>query len=301
MGRALLAGAALPGARLAFEFVVRAGRMQSLPMQRPYEPPLVPARRGTGPSPFGPTPVDVIGAVKFVFDDLEWKSNVALGLVLMLIPVVGPIALSGWLCEVHQRLVRNHPRPVPKLDFADFVHYLGRGLVPFLVQLVMLLPIWLLLIVLYVGVGVGIAAGIMHGQPWVGLVVALFAMAFGSVCGLLYSVVLNAAQTRAELTESFGEALQLRALYDYLSTTWLQAILKGFLFSLVAFGIMLTGSLLCVGMYPAAIVVNIAAMHLRWQVYRYHVERGGQPIAIKEPQLLPSEALMRPSGMYTSG
>ena len=270
-------------------------------MQRPYEPPLEEAaHRGLATSPYGATPVRVLAGVRFVFEDPDWKTTVLMGLVLFLIPVVGPIAFSGWLCEVQQRLVRGHPRPVPRIDFADFTHLLGRGVVPFLVQLVMLLPIYAVISLLYVGVGIGVAASVVQGTPWIALVVGLVSLLLGTMVGLVYSVVLNAAQTRAELTESFGDALQPRALMDYLGKTWLQAIIKGFLFSFVAFGIALAGMLLfCVGIYPAMVVVQIAAMHLRWQIYRYHVERGGEPIAIKEPQVLPSEAA-RPAQVYVA-
>jgi hypothetical protein len=57
------------------------------------------------------------------------------------VPVVGPIALSGWMCEVHQRRVRRHPTPVPKIDFGDFGEYIKRGLHVFLVQLVITMPL----------------------------------------------------------------------------------------------------------------------------------------------------------------
>ena len=110
-------------------------------MQSPYEPPtggadgrLIPARSELAQ-------VSVVDSVRFVFEDDEWKTNVLIGTVLTLIPVIGPIVLAGWLCEIHQRLVRGHPRTAPKLDFSDLGHYLGRGVWPFLVQLVMSLPL----------------------------------------------------------------------------------------------------------------------------------------------------------------
>jgi hypothetical protein len=126
-------------------------------------------------------------------------------------------------------------------------------------------------------------------------------LGFVFVCLALMGLLMNTTQTRAELTESFGDALSPRGVLGYLRMTWLQVLVRGLVFSLVAFGIMLAGmALLCVGMYPAAVVVQIASTHLRWQIYRYHVTRGGEPISIKEPQAVPSEA-MRPrfvSGSY---
>ena len=244
------------------------------------------------PGPSAAPAVRVLDSVRFVFDDRDWKTNCLIGVVFLFIPIVGPIALAGWLCEIHQRLVRGHPQPVPKLDFSDLGHFLGRGVAPFLVQLVLTVPIWMLMVGGYFVAAFGSLALIAGtGEPLLGLVVVLLVVACVGVLALLLGVVMNAAFTRAELTESFGGALSLGPLLQYTRTTWLQFLIKNILFGFVSMGIMIVGmALFCVGIYPAAIVLQIAAMHLRWQIYRYHVDHGGEPIAVKEPQALPSEA-----------
>jgi hypothetical protein len=244
------------------------------------------------PGPATTPTVRVLDSVRFVFDEQEWKTNCLIGVVFLFIPIVGPIALAGWLCEIHQRLVRGHPQPVPKLDFSDLGHFLGRGVSPFLVQLVLSVPISIMIVGGYLVAAFGSLALIAAtGEPLLGLVLVLLVVACVSVLSLLLGVVMNAAFTRAELTESFGDALSLRPLLQYTRMTWLQVLVKTILFGFVGMGVMFVGmALFCVGIYPAAIVLQIAAMHLRWQIYRYHVDRGGEPIAVKEPQVLPSEA-----------
>jgi hypothetical protein len=52
----------------------------------------------------------------------------------------------------------------------------------------------------------------------------------------------------------------------------------------------LGGYCLCVvGVYAAAAVIVMARMHLRWQIYRHYLARGGEPIPVKPAQALPSE------------
>jgi hypothetical protein len=274
----------------------------SLAMQSPYEPPL---NRRWDPllaARSEAAPVSVLDSVRFVFDDPQWKNNVGIGLVFSLIPLVGPIALGGWLCEIHQRLVRGDPRPTPKLDFADLGHYLTRGVVPFLVQLVVLAPLWLLFMAGYFITAFGVIAAVSAtGQPLVGVLIVVAALVCMMAVFVAAGLVGTSAQTRAELTESFTESLSPGAVLGYMLSTWSQILVKGFLFTLLSMGIALAGlALLCVGVYPAAVVIQIAAVHLRWQIYRYHVDRGGEPISIKEPQVPPSEAMRAPLRSYSS-
>ena len=127
------------------------------------------------------------------------------------------------------------------------------------------------------------------------VIVGVVVLAFVFVCLLGLGVLVNAVQTRAELTESLGESLSPHAVLSYARSTLLVVVIKGLAFSVLSVGILLVGlALLCLGAYPAGAVVQIAAAHLRWQIYRHHVDRGGDPITLKEPQPLPSEAARAP-------
>ncbi len=139
-------------------------------MQPPWQP-----SEAQAPGPDS-TEVSSLGAFKTVFADPEWKTNMLLALVFMIIPIVGPIALSGWMAEVHQRHLRKHPKPVPKIDFSDFGDYIRRGLPVFLGGLVIGVPLWILgyLFIAAAAVGAGITANVT-GEPLAGLGVGLAA------------------------------------------------------------------------------------------------------------------------------
>lgn len=259
------------------------------PWTAPQAAPLAPPHAAGPP----PAPLSAIASVKFVFASPEWKTNVLFGMLLSLIPIAGPIAFAGWLAEMNQRLVRRHPTPLPKFDFTDFVHYLGRGLPVFLANLLASLPFAFMAgILAMVAVFGGVAAQVgMHGEPFIMIGVWALTGFFFFAGWLVTSVFTNAAQTRAELTEDFGQAIDFGKLWAYTRATWARVLVKNISFAFIAMGLFFLGMLLCyLGMYPAIAVIQIAAAHLRWQVYEHYLAEGGEPIALKPPQWLPSEA-----------
>ena len=250
-----------------------------------------PPQQAMTPGPSQPRPISPLEAVRFVFESPDWKHNMLMGAVLMLIPLVGPICFAGWMCEAHQRLVRRHPQPMPKFDFSDFTHYLTRGLMPFLAGFVLTFPLIIVVYALMAGVTFGaIAADAATGEPLITVAVAAGGGLISILIWICMAAVMNAATTRAELTEDFGRALSFGPMLDYTRSTFTRYVLKTIVFGFLAFGIILLGMLACyIGLYPAAFVIQVASMHMRWQLYDDHVGRGGEPIELKPPQWLPSE------------
>jgi hypothetical protein len=264
----------------------------------PYLPPTpAPAQ---SPGPGVAQDVSVIRAVKAVFEDPNWKNNVLIGIVFMIIPIVGPIALSGWMCEVQQRLIRRHPNPVPKIDFGDFGDYIRRGLAVFLTNLIVGVPIMLVIYFFAAALGFGaFAAGAAANEPLIAVAVGVVGGLFFIIFAMAISVVVNAAQTRAELTEELGQALAFGQIMAYTKATFGVVLKKNIIFMFVGFGIVLLGMLACYfGLYPAMVVLQISAMHLRNQVYVDYLGKGGEPIPLKPPQALQSEARMPPQPQY---
>jgi len=253
-------------------------------------PPPAPIQQ-MSPGPAQPEPLSALDAIRFVLRSNELKNNLLFGVLLMVIPIAGPICFAGWMCETHQRLLRRHPEPVPKFDFGDFGHYLSRGVAGFLVGLVVSLPLMLLFY--------GIAAAGTFG--FFALMAAtdevLFGVAFAAVLSIIailmwmfMMILMNAAATRAELTEDFGMSFKLGEIWSYASRTWSKVLVKMITFGFLGFGIVLLGMLACyIGIYPAVVVIQIASMHLRYQIYQHYLAEGGAPIPVKPPQWLPSE------------
>ncbi len=234
----------------------------------------------------------VLEAVRFMSKGPDWTHNLLLGSVFVLIPLVGTLALQGWMCEVLQRLERADPRPVPKLDFNDFGHYLGRGVAPFVAGLV----VGMLCALLWVGgFFVALLGGLLVSRLGENTLLAGTLYALGGILclvGYLLGVILGQpALVRAELTGQIGEGLAMGKVLAFARTSWWQILYRVFLLTCLSVPIALGGYCLCfVGFYPAMVVILMATAHLRWQLYRYHLTRGGEAIAIKAAEALPSEA-----------
>jgi hypothetical protein len=241
-------------------------------------------------------------ALKFAFQSEDAWSNVLIAFVFQLIPLIGPIALLGWHAEILQRLTKGHPRPIPKLDFADLSHYLNRGVPAFAVSILMALPIGIFMGMLF-GIGGAVAGAISaatragsharHGGPdptvFLGMMAAF--MVISAVSAPLLSVVGNGFTTRAELTEDIGLALDIGKGIDYLKRTFWAALLGFMLWGALAFGVNLLGFVLCfVGLYVTTQVTRLGALHMRFQLYQHFLARGGEPIPTKiHAEGLPSE------------
>jgi hypothetical protein len=231
----------------------------------------------------------VIEAVRFPFQSPDWMRNLLFGMVFVIIPIAGALALYGWMCETMHRLEDRRPQPVPKLEFQDFGHYLGRGIAPFVAALVWGMPRAFLYLV---GVALAVAGATLADRlpVWASVSLGLGGgVAF--VLGILAGVLTHAATLRAELTERMEEGFAVGKVVGFAKTTWWQVLYRNFLLTCIGMALAMLGyCVFFVGLYAAVVVLMLATMHLRWQIYRYWIARGGEAIAGKPPVELPSEA-----------
>ncbi|HEX5036219.1 MAG TPA: DUF4013 domain-containing protein [bacterium] len=215
-----------------------------------------------------------------------------------LIPIVGPIMLMGWQCEILQRLLKRHSNPIPKLTLDDFGYWLGRGLAPFVIVLIVTVPVvFVVVFVMFLlTFGMAVFAGAFAQQggepnpllPLIGVGASFLTyLAFMIVFGMLVTSVL----IRAELTEDIGQALEFRKIWAYVRSTWKDVLISQLVFIPFAFAAALGGMLmLFFGIYAAIIVIMVASLHIRWQIYERYLSRGGEPIPIQTKSgPLPSE------------
>ncbi len=248
----------------------------------------------TGPQP--ERDIDFMGAVKFVFTLERPWNTILLATVTLLIPVIGQFVMYGWHSEIMQRLERKHPRPIPDFNFSDLMHYLSRGLAAFAVQLIASLPISIFVGVLF-GIGGAVGAIISAGASASPDEQAMVMLAVFGVVGLvtllvapLLGIIVSAAVTRAEMTENIGESLSFRPLLAYVKRMWLTIFGATFAMSLIGMVGSIAGLMCCYfGVFPVAIILGVAMVHIRHQIYQKYLARGGDPIALKPAVALPSE------------
>lgn len=249
------------------------------PAGSPIPPPPAPPAEG----------LQFVAAFRFLFDQPNALLNILLAAVMQIIPIVGPIVLMGWYCEIIQRLIKRHPMPIPKLDFGDFGYWLGRGIVPFLVIFLLTIPLTMVVMVFFfLGMfGTGMVAATMHrsgGEPSPFLI-------FGGIAGMFLlfiaimlpiNVLLMSALLRAELTEDFGKTLEFGKIWEFARRTWKDFILVYIVLTPVFMVMIFAGMLfLVIGMYFVIVMLNFTYLHMRWQIYERYLRNGGEPIPLQ--------------------
>ena len=230
----------------------------------------------------------------------RWTTNLLLGTVCSLIPVVGPIVLHRWLIGGFGGRSSHDPATFPDCDFNHFTKYLTRGLWPFLVSLVfgMVLVVVILALEAVVFAAIAVAAGGSHrGGNEVPVILSVVAVIVALVLYLLLVIAVNLALKpfllRAELTQNFGMAFDFRFAWSFLKLTWVECIVSTLFIVAMSFGLVAAGMLaLCIGAYFVTGPVYFMMVHLNQQIYRIYLERGGEAVPISptlrdEPPSLP--------------
>jgi len=243
----------------------------------------------TPPAPSGPAGIQFVAAFRFLFDQPNALLNILLAAVMQIIPVVGPIVTMGWYCEIIQRLVKRHPNPIPKLDFGDFGYWLGRGVVPFLVILLLTLPLTMVILVFFFagmfGTGMIAAsltqAGAEPSPMFIFGAIAVMLLLFLAVM-LPANVLIMSALLRAELTEDFGKSFEIGKIWNFARRTWKDFVLVYIIVTPIFMVMVFAGMLLLVvGMYFVIVMLNFTYLHLRWQIYERYLASGGEPIPLQ--------------------
>jgi hypothetical protein len=87
--------------------------------------------------------MDISRAFSFVTEDEQWVSKILLGGVIILIPIIGPFFLLGYMLTIAEQVGLDNPRPLPV--WGEFGALLMKGLYFFVISLVYLIPAFVLM------------------------------------------------------------------------------------------------------------------------------------------------------------
>jgi hypothetical protein len=202
--------------------------------------------------------------------------NLLLVMVCQFIPILGPIVLLGYRAEVSVAL-SNDPelQQHPKFTFDRFVDYLSRGIWPFLIGLILVIPMFPILIG-------ALIAGFVIDPPGPGNPPILAFALFGSaliVTSLAATILSIPMSFHAEMTGKFDLGGAFRFAAEFWRLLFGLAIVTVFVFNILAFVVVIVGLLCCfVGIYPAISLIEMAGQHIMVQLYREYLDRGGEPL-----------------------
>jgi hypothetical protein len=222
-------------------------------------------------------------AFRYILDRPGGLVNLLLIVVCQFIPVVGRIVVLGYRAEVsvaldHDPKMMRHP----KFDFNRFGEYLARGVWPFLIDLLLRVPQFFFLFVLFF---VSIAVNLQGPNNFAFMIFIIMELCY-VLAELLHFILSVPMQFHAEITGRFDLGGAYRFTCSFWSTVGWVAIGTGLVFAFLACLVFIAGLLFfCVGIYPAHALIEMAGQHLMVQLYRVYLARGGEPLEEYEPPL----------------
>jgi hypothetical protein len=217
------------------------------------------------------------------FKSPRWGMNLLLGAVAFLIPVVGPIVLSGWhITGFWARGPHGAAEDFPAFDFDRFGKYLERGLWPFVVNLVaslVLVPLAMGAVIPLV-VFSGILGSGRESGPGPAFVLLFAGMAvLQLVLTLVYQFIATPLMLRAAITQEFKAAFDPSFVRDFLSRVWVEMLVMMLFLAGLGLCLMVLTVVTCyIGLFFAAPVLMFSWHHLQKQLYQLYLARGGTPV-----------------------
>lgn len=252
----------------------------------------------TAPATLPPEPAMYAGqnhleysrSISYVFENPNWLVNLLFVAICMLaagiIPILPQMVLLGYQFEIIEALLVRPSERYPDFNFNRLLHFLMRGLWPFLVALIcsiVAIPVVLM--------GIGIPLGIMgaliaavgeDGAPIVVLVMLPLIICIALLTAFLINLVIIPMILRAGLAQDFGTAFNFAFIKDFARKMWKDMLLAGLFLIVVALAAEVLGILLCfVGIFFTIAVVQLAQAHIGMQLYRIYLSRGGEKIPLK--------------------
>ena len=197
----------------------------------------------------------------FPFQDEEWVKKIVLTAVISLIPIIGQLALIGWLVELTRRVIRGDTEPLP--DWADFGGILVLGLKMFAIGFVYALPL------MFATIPMAIFDSLIDSDSAAALytIVTLCFSCFALIYGLALAFFFPAAVGELAATDNLGAAINPMNIIAHLRAAP-SAYLLAFLGTIVAGFLSGFGIILCfVGVIFTTVYAYAVQGHLYGQAY----------------------------------
>jgi hypothetical protein len=223
------------------------------------------------------------------FKSPKWMMNLLLGGVCILIPIIGPMVVVGWLITGFWVRQDENFETFPEFDFSNFGKYLERGLWPFLVafvasmavSIVMVPVVWVLMIPMMLAGGLSSETHQANAVGCFGILAVILMMLVWAAMIIALMLVLVPLKIRASLMQDFAKSFDLGFVKRFVALTWKEMVLSSLFVFVVGIPIICLGMVVfCIGMYFATVLVYFSWTHLHKQLYLLYLSRGGEPVPV---------------------
>jgi hypothetical protein len=220
--------------------------------------------------------VSVLAAYRTAWKLLTREPGLVLGVTaLWFVPIIGPLIIAGMETWLFQRWLRKDTSPIPALTVQALPQLLQRGIAPYVARLIITMPS--VFATYFATFFLALVAGALPGLLGLLLVGVAGFVFLAAMLGIFVGV--EAGMTLGELHEDVDKTIRPGPWWAYLRATGWAHLKTAIPQALLGSVALLAGALACgVGLWPAAVVVMIAATHLRYQVYARYLYEGGPPL-----------------------
>ena len=230
---------------------------------------------------------------RYVFENPNWATNFGWSMLALasqaIIPFVGNFVLLGYLYEMVESLHRNPHRMYPDFDINRFTDYLSRGIWPFLVSLIVSIPMAGVFMMCYFGGMIGTIVAVESESEAVQMGMAILIpvvilLVFGLV--LLLNMITVPFMLQAGLARNLSTdgGLCFRRVRQFMKLTWKELLLGSLFLSVTAIPLFFAGLACCyVGVFAVGPWITFAGTHMQYQLYEIFLARGGEPIPLPQP------------------
>ncbi len=236
--------------------------------------------------------MEYMRSYQYIFENPDWLKNVLfLGLLYIAAVIPGvnlliQVVYLGFQFEIIESLLKSQGRQYPNFDFGRFGDYLGRGIWPFLANMVasfVIIPLFYIgLLVGFLAVGGIVSAAGEEMGPAIGITIGAVLLVLFIAGFIALSLPMAAMILRAGLAQDFASAFQFDWISDFCKKMWLEMFVAGLFLSATATVLLLLGVVaVCIGVLFTLPLVIMASAHLLYQLYVVYLSRGGMPVTVK--------------------
>ena len=162
--------------------------------------------------------MDIGGAFSYVFEDEDWIVKILLGAAIMLIPIFGQLALSGYGIAILRNVKAGKPRPLPA--WSNLGDFFMDGLMFWVIRLVYGIPVFILLCpIMFVGVLPAFGAeneDLLTIQAGVSGVVIVGISCLIVLYSILVGLMMPVGQIHCAETREIGACLRFGEMFRFL-------------------------------------------------------------------------------------
>ena len=146
-------------------------------------------------------------AFSYQFQDPDWIKKILLNGLITLIPLVGPIYMTGWLMEIAGRFATQDTVMLPDIDFG---RYLSKGFMGAITGLIYSLPG---VIVMMPAIIISALVSGERGMEWLVIVSMVCCLGLGILLSIALSLLSMVAIVEVQLKD-FKAAFQIKHVFS---------------------------------------------------------------------------------------